>query len=132
MVLCGGESMRMGMPKALLPFGDELMLQRVVRILSGVVDSVVIVASATQQLPPLSEKIEVARDRREGCGPLEGLGVGLTALQEKADVVFVTGCDAPFLHHALHCSVSLVWRYPTKNRSITLSRPCIAAAFLQR
>ncbi len=100
MVLCGGESMRMGMPKALLPFGDELMLQRVVRILSGVVDSVVIVASATQQLPPLSGNIEVARDRREGCGPLEGLGVGLTALQEKADVVFVTGCDAPFLHHA--------------------------------
>ena len=87
----------MGMPKALLPFGDELMLQRVVRILSGVVDSVVVVAAAAQELPPLSGKIEVARDRREGCGPLEGLGVGLTVLQDRADVVYVTGCDAPFL-----------------------------------
>ncbi len=88
----------MGVPKALLPFGDELMLQRVVRILSGVVDSVVIVAATTQQLPPLDGKIEVARDRREGCGPLEGLRVGLTTLQDKADLVYVTGCDAPFLH----------------------------------
>ena len=87
----------MGMPKALLPFGDELMLQRVVRILSGVVDSVVVVAAPAQELPPLSGKIEVARDRREGCGPLEGLGVGLTALQDKADVAYVTGCDTPFL-----------------------------------
>ena len=30
-VLCGGRSSRMGTPKALLPFGPELMLQRVVR-----------------------------------------------------------------------------------------------------
>ena len=30
-VLCGGESRRMGQPKAWLPFGPERMLQRVVR-----------------------------------------------------------------------------------------------------
>ena len=32
-VLCGGQSSRMGRPKAWLPFGDELMLPRVVRLL---------------------------------------------------------------------------------------------------
>ena len=31
-VLCGGESRRMGRPKAWLPFGPERMLQRVVRL----------------------------------------------------------------------------------------------------
>ena len=36
-VLCGGRSSRMGYPKALLPFGPELMVQRVVRIASEIV-----------------------------------------------------------------------------------------------
>ena len=35
-VLCGGRSSRMGRPKAWLPFGGELMLQRIVRILRAV------------------------------------------------------------------------------------------------
>ena len=30
-VLCGGQSQRMGQPKAWLPFGGELMLPRIVR-----------------------------------------------------------------------------------------------------
>jgi molybdopterin-guanine dinucleotide biosynthesis protein A len=38
-VLCGGQSHRMGWPKALLPFGPELMLQRIVRLLSEVAES---------------------------------------------------------------------------------------------
>ena len=35
-ILCGGESRRMGQPKAWLPFGPERMLQRVVRLVSTV------------------------------------------------------------------------------------------------
>ena len=31
-ILCGGKSSRMGRDKATLPFGPELMLQRVVRL----------------------------------------------------------------------------------------------------
>ncbi|MCA9117229.1 MAG: NTP transferase domain-containing protein, partial [Planctomycetaceae bacterium] len=50
-VLCGGRSSRMGQPKHLLPFGDETMLQRVVRTLSAVVSPVVVVAARGQQLP---------------------------------------------------------------------------------
>ena len=44
-VLCGGKSTRMGRPKLSLPFGDETMLSRVVRIVSQVVSPVVVVAS---------------------------------------------------------------------------------------
>ena len=36
-ILCGGRSTRMGTSKALLPFGAETMLQRVVRLLATVV-----------------------------------------------------------------------------------------------
>ncbi len=61
-VLCGGRSTRMGSPKALLPFGSETMLQRVVRLLGSVVSPIVVVAAPDQQLPPLPQGIVITRD----------------------------------------------------------------------
>ncbi|HUG70506.1 MAG TPA: molybdenum cofactor guanylyltransferase [Pirellulaceae bacterium] len=96
-VLCGGESSRMGLPKALLPFGPELMLQRVVRVLSDVVEPVVVVAAVGQQLPKLPRDIIVARDERECCGPLEGLRAGIGAIGKRANAVYAASCDVPLL-----------------------------------
>lgn len=83
-VLCGGKSSRMGRPKALLPFGPELMLQRVVRILGEVVSPIVVVAAPDQDLPPLPAEILYARDEHPGRGPLEGLSAGMKVLQTLA------------------------------------------------
>ena len=55
-VLCGGRSSRMGRAKALLPVGDEVMLQRVVRRLAEQVSPIAVVAAADQELPDLSEE----------------------------------------------------------------------------
>ena len=96
-VLCGGKSSRMGTSKALLPFGPETMLQRVVRLLSEVVAPIVVVAAVDQDLPQLSPKVIVARDEREGRGPLEGLRAGLKALPGASDAAYVTSCDVPLL-----------------------------------
>ena len=96
-VLCGGKSTRMGSPKALLPFGPETMLQRVVRLLSEVVSPIVIVAAIDQDLPPLPEGVIVTRDENEGRGPLEGLRAGLKALPTTVDAAYVTSCDVPLL-----------------------------------
>lgn len=96
-VLCGGKSSRMGQPKMWLPFGDELLLQRVVRIVKSVVSPVVVVAASEDQLPPLPDSVQIERDRRENIGPLEGLAVGLAALEGRADAAFVTSCDVPLL-----------------------------------
>jgi len=52
-VLCGGKSTRMGTSKALLPFGSETMLQRVVRLLGTIVSPIVAVAARDQVLPAL-------------------------------------------------------------------------------
>jgi molybdopterin-guanine dinucleotide biosynthesis protein A len=87
----------MGRPKAWLPFGEELMLQRVVRILRGVVDPVVVVAAPGQGVPDLSSDVVVIRDEIEGKGPLGGLAAGLAALQGKVDAAFLSSCDVPFL-----------------------------------
>jgi molybdopterin-guanine dinucleotide biosynthesis protein A len=96
-VLCGGKSSRMGRPKALLPFGGEVLLHRVVRVLSGVIEPVVVVAGPSQVLPPLPPGVLVARDDREYLGPLNGLAAGLAALGGRAEVAYLTSCDVPFL-----------------------------------
>ena len=69
-VLCGGQSSRMGRPKAWLPFGDELMLPRVVRLLSDAVSPIVVVAAPEQVVPPLPADVQVVRDEEKGRGPL--------------------------------------------------------------
>jgi molybdenum cofactor guanylyltransferase len=99
-VLCGGRSTRMGFPKALLPFGDEVMLQRVARIVRSVVSPLAIVAAPGQSLPELPGDTLIAWDRREGRGPLEGLLAGLNALQGRCDAAYVSSCDTPRLHPA--------------------------------
>ncbi|MCG8449481.1 MAG: molybdenum cofactor guanylyltransferase [Pirellulales bacterium] len=98
-VLCGGKSSRMGYPKAMLPFGQERMLQRVVRLVSTVVtpEHIVVVAAPRQELPPLPREVTVAHDRREGRGPLEGLAAGLATLGKRVDAAYATSCDVPLL-----------------------------------
>src|SRR5437867_3338893 len=95
-VLCGGESSRMGRPKALLPWRGGPMISHVVGILRQAVDSVVVVTSASLDLPRLDAKI--VRDRDPKLGPLAGIREGLEAIE--ADLAFVTATDAPFLTSA--------------------------------
>ena len=97
LILAGGKSSRMGLAKATLPFGPELMLQRVVRLLSSVVQPIVVVAAPAQQLPPLPCDVLIARDEREARGPLEGLLAGLTAIAPHAEAAYATSCDVPLL-----------------------------------
>jgi molybdopterin-guanine dinucleotide biosynthesis protein A len=96
-VLCGGKSSRMGVAKATLPFGDESMLQRVVRLLGTVVSPIIVVAARDQPLPPLPDDVTVARDEREAKGPLEGIRAGLSALPASIDAAYITSCDVPLL-----------------------------------
>src|SRR5262249_40953159 len=96
-VLCGGRSTRMGSSKALLPFGNETMLQRVVRLLGTVVTPLVVVAAPEQSLPQLPPAVTITRDEREGRGPLEGLRAGLKALPANVEAAYVTSCDVPLL-----------------------------------
>jgi len=99
-ILCGGRSSRMGRPKAWLPFGEELMLPRVARLIGEAVAPLVVVAAPGQAVPPLPSEIAVVRDEQEGRGPLQGLKAGLEALRGWADAAFLSSCDVPFLKPA--------------------------------
>lgn len=88
----------MNYPKARLPWGNELMLQRVVRIVSSVVSPVIVVASLEQNLPELPASVTVVHDVEPGAGPLPAIALGLEALKSRCDAAFVTGCDTPLIH----------------------------------
>ncbi|MFQ3591591.1 MAG: molybdenum cofactor guanylyltransferase [Gemmataceae bacterium] len=95
-ILCGGESRRMGQPKAWLPVEGEPMLTRLVHRLNGLVASVVVVAAPGQSLPDTPSAIVVC-DTVSGRGPLEGLAVGLNALQAQVPWAWVIATDMPHL-----------------------------------
>jgi molybdopterin-guanine dinucleotide biosynthesis protein A len=99
-VLCGGESRRMGRSKAWLPIEGELMLPRVVRILSEVVRPIVVVAAKEQSLPALPADVRVVHDEEDERGPLQGLAAGLAALAGQVDAAYLSGCDVPMLKAA--------------------------------
>ncbi|XXX77121.1 molybdenum cofactor guanylyltransferase [Sorangium sp. So ce134] len=100
-VLCGGQSRRMGRPKAWLPFGGEALLQRVVRRLGEAAWPIAVVAAPGQALPPLPDGVLLVRDPVEGRGPMQGIAVGLEAVAPLAERAVVASTDAPFLHPAL-------------------------------
>lgn len=90
----------MGRAKADLPFGDETMLQRLVRRISDVVDHVVVVAASEQDVPHFGTGVTVARDSLPYAGPLAGIGVGLDCLDSlpvNYEAAYATACDVPFL-----------------------------------
>ena len=97
-ILCGGRSSRMGTPKAALRFGDETLLQRVVRLVrEGIAGPTVVVAAPQQELPPLPPDVSTTVDALEGNGPMQGLYAGLKFLADHCDAAFVAGCDHPLL-----------------------------------
>jgi molybdopterin-guanine dinucleotide biosynthesis protein A len=90
----------MGRPKAWLPIAGEIMLPRVVRLLSEAVSPLVVVAAPGQHVPPLPVSVDVVRDEERGRGPLQGLAAGLAALEGRADAAYLSSCDVPFLRPA--------------------------------
>jgi molybdopterin-guanine dinucleotide biosynthesis protein A len=106
-ILCGGESKRMGRDKATLPFGpNETMLQRVTQLVSEVVpaEQIICVAAPGQQLPRLPPLVRIARDAEPHRGPLAGLAAGLAQWRMNdsratmsTHAFCVLGCDSPLL-----------------------------------
>ena len=91
-VLCGGRSSRMGHDKASLPFGDETLLDRVLRQVATVADDVVLAAAPAQPVPA---GVRVSRDATTGVGPLPALVAALHVVNGPRTVV--VACDLPLL-----------------------------------
>ena len=99
-VLCGGESRRMGRPKAWLQFGGTTLLEHVVQLVGTVAAPVVVAAAPGQSLPQLPGDITVVRDSVAGRGPLAGVAAALAALPQTVTFAYVTAVDSPLLKPA--------------------------------
>ena len=97
LIVCGGQSRRMGQAKAVLPFGDETILQRIVRIVSPLVDEVVFLTAKTQEPPRVPYPVVELPDRVEGQGPAAALADGMKYVAPWAEAAVVLGCDMPLI-----------------------------------
>ena len=99
-ILCGGESKRMGHDKAWLACNGQYFLTSLCRSLSPLVTKLVVVKAAGQQLPPLPElsNLSIAHDEFPTQGPLCGFVTGLKLLQDESSQgpVWLASCDSPF------------------------------------
>jgi molybdopterin-guanine dinucleotide biosynthesis protein A len=100
-VLVGGQSSRMGEPKAALDFGGIPLLTRIVIELKFWFDEIVIVAAPESEGQPRVEipGLKIVHDESAFAGPLDALRRGLNALDH--DIGFACSCDLPLLNSDL-------------------------------
>src|SRR2546421_7103532 len=91
-VLAGGDSRRMGRPKAWIEVGDTVLLRYVVERLAPAFSEVVVAFGEPEQMEQLVP-YRVVFDRKRDAGPLAGLEAGLIAARH--DVLFAVACDMP-------------------------------------
>jgi molybdopterin-guanine dinucleotide biosynthesis protein A len=96
-VLAGGRSSRFGRDKLAEPYRGVPLLHHAVTGLGELCREVIVVLApggAAPDLPP-SVPVRIARDEREGLGPLAGLRAGLAAT--RSELAVVIGGDMPDL-----------------------------------
>jgi molybdopterin-guanine dinucleotide biosynthesis protein A len=97
LVLAGGESRRMGRPKAWIEVGDSVLLRYVVERLAPAFSEVVVSFGEPEQMEQLVP-YRVVFDRKRSAGPLAGLEAGLLAARH--DVLFAVACDMPYVRRS--------------------------------
>jgi molybdenum cofactor guanylyltransferase len=98
-ILAGGKSRRMGRDKALLPFGQGLLIERVLEVVQQVTADVILITNTPEQyqhfgLPMFSDAIADA-------GSLGGIYTGLVSA--KTPYSLCLACDMPFVKPPFLC-----------------------------
>src|SRR5579863_10466539 len=107
LILAGGQSRRMGEPKAALPFGDSTILERLIAELIDQFSELIVIAAprADETYPveallrPFRDRVVLLRDETAFAGPVPALIRGLRAAQHPA--VFACSCDLPLIRRGV-------------------------------
>jgi molybdopterin-guanine dinucleotide biosynthesis protein A len=94
LVLAGGQSRRMGRPKAWLEVANTVLLRYVVERLAPAFSEVMVSFAEPEQMEQ-HLPYRVVFDRKRSAGPLGGLEAGLEAARH--EVLFAVGCDMPYV-----------------------------------
>lgn len=92
-ILAGGKSRRMGRDKAFLPFGNGVLIERVIEVVKQVADDVVLITNT----PELYERfgLPMYADVIPEAGSLGGIYTGL--VHAGAPYSLCLACDMPFV-----------------------------------
>ena len=98
-VLAGGRSTRMNGDKGLKELDGELLVNRVIRLLGGLVDEVVLVVGSQEQCEAYTRVVdksaELVVDIFNDGSPLVGAITGFKRVRNEFAVI--TACDTPFI-----------------------------------
>jgi molybdopterin-guanine dinucleotide biosynthesis protein A len=101
-VLAGGESRRMGRPKAALPFGGRTILERIIDELRRDFDDLIVAAAPIEGEPfdiagllGADRRVRLIRDDGRFQGPAGALARGLRAARH--EIAFACSCDLPLI-----------------------------------
>lgn len=98
-ILCGGDSSRMGSDKALLPFGDECLLEYMVHKYAPHFDRIYLSVNKRGDYGHLDLEVTEIPDIYSNAGPMGAILSSLTMIVE--DRAFFMSIDTPFLQPAL-------------------------------
>ncbi len=108
-ILAGGDSKRLGSPKALLKFQDCSLIELIVRRLGEYFDQLTLVTDRPDLYGHLPVKITGDIIKTDKKSPLRGIHAGLSSAQ--LPYQFTAACDMPFLNLDL---ISYMEKYATK------------------
>ena len=92
-VLIGGRSKRFGKDKIFAPINGEPITKKVIDVIQGVFEEVILIGQQRDGLNTL--EVKVIADIIPNCGPLGGIYTALKAA--KNNYIFVFAADMPFL-----------------------------------
>ncbi len=94
-ILCGGNSVRMGSDKALLPFGDCCLIEYLVRKFSPHFSNIYLSVKRKGDYAHLNLDVTEIADIYPNAGPMSGLFSALSMMRE--DSAFFLSVNTPFL-----------------------------------
>jgi molybdopterin-guanine dinucleotide biosynthesis protein A len=97
LILVGGKSSRYGSNKALVEVEGVRLIERVVRVMRGLFEEVILLTNTPHEYAYLG--LPMVEDLIKGLGPFGGVYTGLETISR--DAGFFVACDMPFLQEAL-------------------------------
>ena len=99
LLLAGGGSSRMGVPKSLLGYHGLPLIVHVYNRLGPMFSEILLSVSGDEKLPGELESVKRVVDAVPGRGPIAGIAAGLA--EARNETVFVAACDIPTIDRKL-------------------------------
>jgi len=97
-ILIGGESKRMGKPKAFINIEGVALYQRTAKLLTPFCDQVYLSGKASQINRIKDKNYEFITDKYDNIGPVAGILSAFEYLNDKKSAILVVATDMPFLN----------------------------------